>query len=142
MPSFYDFFIHKTESSPRREHSSINLCCILGTPASWDSSFCFSSFSVSLVAVFSFSQRHPPSPSNWSKCVWNFLQEKKRAWVFDVLILWWEVKWALSNPPWYSFVRKHTYFWNTFLPITQTKMHKIADKNRNSLFTNRFKSGV
>ena len=34
---------HNTESSPSREHNSFNLCCILGTPASCDSSFCFSS---------------------------------------------------------------------------------------------------
>lgn len=74
---FYSSFlfstVFRTESSPKILHSSFNLSCISGMPASWDSKRCFSSVNESRVAVSSCSNRQPPSPSNCSRCVWYFL---------------------------------------------------------------------
>lgn len=67
----------RTESSPSISQSSCNRCCILGIPASWPSSRCFSSLRLSLVAVFNSSSLQFPSPSNWSKWVWYFLKWQK-----------------------------------------------------------------
>lgn len=73
-----DGAVFSTESSPRILQSSFSLCCILGIPASCDSSRCFSSVSDSRVAVSSCSKRQPPSPSNCSRCVWYLLGMWKR----------------------------------------------------------------
>jgi len=68
--------LRTTESSPRMCESSLRRCVILGMPASWASSRCFSSFSDSRVPVSRASKRQLPSPSNCSRCVWNFLRHK------------------------------------------------------------------
>ena len=68
--------LRTTESSPRICESSLRRCVILGMPASWASSLCFSSFNDSRVPVSRVSKRQPPSPSNCSRCVWNFLCHK------------------------------------------------------------------
>lgn len=61
------------DSSPRTVHSSRKRFSILGTPASCASRLSFSSWRESRVDVSSGSKRQPPSPSNWSRCEWNFL---------------------------------------------------------------------
>ena len=64
----------RTESSPSTEQSSLRRSCMRGMPASWASSRCFSSLSERRVVISSTSIRQPPSPSNCSRWVWNFLK--------------------------------------------------------------------
>ena len=65
------------ESSPKREHNSFNLRSIWGTPVNEASNFSFSSLSESLAFVSNGSRVQPPSPSNCSRWVWNFLIKQK-----------------------------------------------------------------
>lgn len=78
--------VFSTESSPKILHSSSSLCCILGIPASWDSSFCFSSLSVKRTAVFNCSKRQPPSPSNCNKWVWYFLYNQSEIILLAIIV--------------------------------------------------------
>ena len=64
----------RTESSPSTEQSSLRRSCMRGMPASWASSRCFSSLSERRVVISSTSILQPPSPSNCSRWVWNFLK--------------------------------------------------------------------
>lgn len=65
------------EPWPRIWQSSWRRRCILGMPASCCSSRCFSSVRLRRAAESSFSNFQPPSPSNWSKCVWYFLGRQR-----------------------------------------------------------------
>lgn len=62
-----------TESSPSMEHSSFRRFFMAGIPASWVSRRCFSSLRDRRVLVSRASILQPPSPSNCSRWVWNFL---------------------------------------------------------------------
>lgn len=52
--------------------------CIRGIPDNCDSKRCFSSFNVNRVSLFNGSSVQCPSPSNWSRWVWNFLRQTNK----------------------------------------------------------------
>ena len=74
---------------PTQNTVPFNLCCIFGTPASWDSSRCFSSFRERHDPLSCRSSSfQPPSPSNCSNLLWCFLSSKNNNNLFG------------TNPEW------------------------------------------
>lgn len=103
-----------TESSPSMEHSSLRRFFMAGIPASWVSRRCFSSLRDRRVLVSRASILQPPSPSNCSKWVWNFLLSYLKSLRFELILINYSNYIMPKRWVWKLLLNYKTYIWLFF----------------------------